>query len=142
MGRPRCETLVPLRWIAGGDPVAITAQLPAWRGTLDWWVFADGQLGLAQLVLNGYPGDAWPTSGLQGEIHAEMRAIDRGFRHVVEPPGGRGRRVAARRRRRPSGVPSSPAVPRSVGRARRPVGRAGRASPSPAASAPASSGPP
>ena len=42
-------------------------------------MFADGQLGMAAIVINGYPGDAWPTSGLQGEIHAEMRAIDRAF---------------------------------------------------------------
>jgi len=85
-GPTALQTLVSLRWIAGGDPVEVTAQLVAWRGTLDWWVFADGQLGMASIVINGYPGDAWPTSGLQGEIHAEMRAIDRTFAHVVEPP--------------------------------------------------------
>ena len=85
-GPTALQTFLPLRWIAGGDPLEITSQLPAWRGTLDWWVFADGQLGLARIVINGYPGDAWPTSGLQGEIHAELRAIDRGLIHRVEPP--------------------------------------------------------
>jgi hypothetical protein len=85
-GPTALRTLVPLRWLAGGDPVAVTATLVAWRGTLDWWVFADGQLGMATLVINGYPGDAWPTSGLQGEIRATMTAIDRAFAHVVRPP--------------------------------------------------------
>ena len=50
---------------------------------------------MAAVVINGYPGDAWPTSGLQGEIHAEMRAIDRAFAHIVEPPASAG----------PSGTP-------------------------------------
>ncbi len=87
-GPTALRTLVPLRWLAGGDPVALTATLPAWRGTLDWWIFTDGQLGKAQVILNGYPGDAWPTSGLQGEIHAELRALDRSLQHVIEPPPG------------------------------------------------------
>jgi hypothetical protein len=85
-GPTALDMLVPLRWIAGSDPVEVTATLPAWRGTLDWWVFADGQLGMAQVVINGYPGDAWKTSGLQGEIHAELRAIDRAFAHSVQAP--------------------------------------------------------
>ena len=85
-GQTALDAMLPVRWLAGGDPVHVTSRLLEWRGTLDWWVFADGQLGMASLVLNGYPGDAWPTSGLQGEIHVELRAFDRAFAHRVEPP--------------------------------------------------------
>jgi hypothetical protein len=87
-GPTALDTFVVVRWLAGADPVDITATLPAWRGSLDWWVFADGQLGRATAVINGYPGDAWPTSGLQGEIHVEMRALDRADPHEVEVPVG------------------------------------------------------
>lgn len=80
------RAFVALRWLAGGDPVAVRAPLTAWRGTLDWWVFADGQLGQAFLSLNGYPGDAWGRRGIQGEIRARLTATDRGAPHAIVAP--------------------------------------------------------
>lgn len=80
------RAMVALRWIAGGDPVAVRAPLVAWRGTLEWWVFADGQLGQAFLRLNGYPGDAWGRRGIQGELRARLTAVDRAEPHVIRPP--------------------------------------------------------
>ena len=52
-------------------------SLEAWRGHLDWWVFADGQLGQAVITIGGYPGDAWPSGGLQASIVAHMTATNR-----------------------------------------------------------------
>jgi hypothetical protein len=51
--------------------------LTAWRGSLDWWVFADGELGQAVITLGGYPGDAWQLGGLQAAVIATVTATDR-----------------------------------------------------------------
>lgn len=80
------EAFLPIRWLAGGDPVAVLAPLTAWRGTLDWWVFADGQLGQARLVLNGLPADAWDSPGIQGELQLVLTATDRDEPHPVVAP--------------------------------------------------------
>ncbi len=85
-GPTALDAFLPVRWLAGGDAVAARAPLTAWRGTLDWWVFADGELGQALLILNGYPGDAWPSTGIQGEIRARLVALDRGAPHAVLAP--------------------------------------------------------
>jgi hypothetical protein len=68
---------LPVRWLAGGNLLSPAHELDAWRGNLDWWVFADGELGQAVVTINGYPGDAWPSAGLQGSITARMTALDR-----------------------------------------------------------------
>jgi hypothetical protein len=67
---------VVVRLLVGGtvDPVA---GLKDWRGGLDWWVFADGQLGQAIITIGGYPGDAWPSGGLQGSVTARVTATNR-----------------------------------------------------------------
>jgi hypothetical protein len=51
--------------------------LTAWRGSLDWWVFADGQIGQAVITLGGYPGDAWEGGGLQAAVIATVTATNR-----------------------------------------------------------------
>jgi hypothetical protein len=80
------DTFLPLRWLAGGQLLRVMHPLTEWRGTLDWWVFADGQLGQASVNINGYPGEAWPTSGIQGAMEAKLTALDRTLEHVVTPP--------------------------------------------------------
>ena len=76
---------LPVRWLAGGELVAPAHGLEAWRGNLDWWVFADGELGQAVVTINGYPGEAWPSAGLQGSITARMTALDRTVPQSVGP---------------------------------------------------------
>jgi hypothetical protein len=75
-----------LELLAGGQLLRVTHPLTEWRGTLDWWVFTDGQLGQASVIINGYPGEAWPTSGIQGAMEAKLTALDRTLEHVVTPP--------------------------------------------------------
>jgi hypothetical protein len=77
---------LPLRWLAGSDMVSITRPLDEWRGTLDWWMFTDGELGQANVMINGYPGEAWPTGGLQGALSARLTAVDRTAAHEIQPP--------------------------------------------------------
>ena len=75
-----------IRWLAEGDLRVLAHSLTAWRGELDWWVFSDGQLGQAIVTINGYPGDAWPSAGLQASITARLTATDRGMPQDVGPP--------------------------------------------------------
>ena len=61
-------------------------NLSRWRGELDFWVFADGQLGQA----NGYAsGQALGLAegALTAEIRFQLTAIDRGAPVTVQPPG-------------------------------------------------------
>jgi hypothetical protein len=85
-GPTALDTFLPLRWLAGGQLLRVTHPLTEWRGTLDWWVFTDGQLGQASVIINGYPGEAWPTSGIQGAMEAKLTALDRTLEHPVTPP--------------------------------------------------------
>ena len=75
-----------LRWIVGGDALDRAAGIEAWRGDVDWWVFGDGQLGLATVTVSGPPGE-WPLSGLQGSLSARLTALDRRQPQAIEPPG-------------------------------------------------------
>jgi len=85
-GPTALDMFLPLRWLAGGQLLAVTHPLTEWRGTLDWWVFTDGQLGQAAITISGYPGEAWPTSGIQGSMSAKLTALDRTMDHLVEAP--------------------------------------------------------
>ncbi len=61
-------------------------DLSRWQGELDFWVFADGQLGQA----NGHAsGQALGLAedALTAEIRFSLTAIDRGAPVTVRPPG-------------------------------------------------------
>jgi hypothetical protein len=85
-GRTALSLFLPLRWLAGGDMVSVTRTLDNWRGTLDWWTFTDGQLGQASVTIDGYPGEAWPSGGLQGRLTARMTATERTTGHTITAP--------------------------------------------------------
>jgi hypothetical protein len=84
-GPTAVELSLPLRWLAGGQLVTPARELEAWRGNLDWWIFADGELGQAVVTIHGYPGEAWPSAGLQGSITARMTSLDRTVPQTVGP---------------------------------------------------------
>jgi hypothetical protein len=87
-GPTALATFLPLRWLAGGQLLTVTHPLEEWRGTLDWWVFTDGQLGQAAVDVHGYPGEAWPTSGIAGTLSARLTALDRDQPRTISPPEG------------------------------------------------------
>jgi hypothetical protein len=76
-----------LRWFLGQDPLETAPALEDWRGDLDWWVFSDGQLGMASAVIHGpaYEGD-WPARGFQVTLEAQLKALDRGAPQAVDAP--------------------------------------------------------
>lgn len=67
----------PLRWLIDPDLDPADGALDAWRGDLEWWVFADGQLGRAVVTVSGYPGEAWGTPGISATLRATLTALDR-----------------------------------------------------------------
>ncbi|HVM30345.1 MAG TPA: hypothetical protein VM305_06205 [Candidatus Limnocylindrales bacterium] len=79
----RCSVLIdgdmalrampPLAMLLDADPAR--SALPIWRGQLDWWTSAAGQLVAARVVVGGHPADAWPSRGLRGTIVGDMRLI-------------------------------------------------------------------
>jgi hypothetical protein len=77
-GPTALATFLPLRWLMVGEPIGLRSDLAAWRGELDWWVFADGQLGRAVARVSGLASDAWvDPPGIRGEIGATLEALDR-----------------------------------------------------------------
>jgi hypothetical protein len=75
----------PLRWLIGQAPLSDTPDLAAWRGELDWWVFADGELGMATVSVEGFPPAGWPA-GIQAALHATLTARGRGAPRTVRAP--------------------------------------------------------
>ncbi len=68
-----------VRWLVGD------ASLRRWRGELDYWVFADGQLGQLAGWLNGEAG-AIRAGAIQATIRVELTATDRDAKVTVGPP--------------------------------------------------------
>ena len=62
------------------------ADLTRWRGELDFWVFADGQLGQADGFATG-PALELATDALSAELRFRLIVIDRGLPATVRPPG-------------------------------------------------------
>ena len=83
------DAVLALRWLASQPLTMPSDALEAWRGEIDWWVFADGQLGRAVVTVSGYPGDAWPVSGIGATLEATLSARDRDLLHTL-PTGPSG----------------------------------------------------
>ena len=79
-GPTALDTFLPLRWLAGGQLLTVTHPLTEWRGTLDWWVFTDGQLGQSSHHHQRLPG--------RGVAHVGDPGLDVGQAHGAGPDGG------------------------------------------------------
>ena len=69
------------------DLVLGDTDLSRWRGTLDFWVFADGQLGQADGQVSG-PALGIAPDALLATFRFHITAVDRGRPITVGPPGG------------------------------------------------------
>jgi hypothetical protein len=69
-----------IAWVVG------SADIERWRGELDYWVFADGQLGQVVGSVNGEGAELTPK-GVLGTVFASMAATDRGSVPAIDPPG-------------------------------------------------------
>ena len=52
-GSTALDTFLPLRWLLANSSEPREDALSSWRGELDWWVFSDGELGLAAVEVSG-----------------------------------------------------------------------------------------
>ena len=68
-----------IRWLVGD------ADIERWRGQLDYWVFADGQLGQVAGSVNGEAGAIEPEA-IQATIEVFLTATERGAGLVIYPP--------------------------------------------------------
>ena len=68
-----------IRWLVGD------ADIERWRGQLDYWVFADGQLGQVAGSVNGEAG-AIRSEAIQATIEVLLTATGRGDELVIYPP--------------------------------------------------------
>lgn len=79
------------------DGATLRAALPAinllvggvdvsrWRGELDWWVFADGELGMVDGQVSG-PATGIAEDALIATLRLRLTAVDRGRPVSVQPP--------------------------------------------------------
>ena len=77
-----------LEWLAETTTAGGVPDLSSWRGQLDWWVFADGQLGMASVQVSGLPPNTWPGGGVQGVLQAMLTATQRTTAVSVQVPPG------------------------------------------------------
>ncbi len=75
------EAFPQVAWLTG------ETNLGRWRGELDYWVFADGQVGRLSGSVNGDAATIGER-GLQGTLNATMIAVERDREHVVVRPAG------------------------------------------------------
>jgi hypothetical protein len=87
-GPTALHTFLPLRWLLANDSDVASDTLERWRGELDWWVFADGELGLATVQVSGARGETgWDDDGVRAFLEARLQAVDRGAPIDVSAPG-------------------------------------------------------
>ena len=78
---PTARTAFPeMEWFVG------PADLHRWRGELDYWVFADRQVGQVVMLVNGDAVEM-AAKGIQATIRATMIAIDRDLPVSISSPG-------------------------------------------------------
>ncbi|MGA3031349.1 MAG: hypothetical protein ABSE58_11565 [Candidatus Limnocylindrales bacterium] len=68
-----------MEWLVGD------ANLEGWRGQLDFWVFGDGEVGMASGTVNGNAQGILPH-GLLATVWVKMTATDRDSRVTISPP--------------------------------------------------------
>jgi hypothetical protein len=76
----------PLRWLIGQPVLATAPDLADWRGNLDWWVFADRELGMAEVTVSGAIPWNWQESGFQGSLRATLTARARDTSYRISRP--------------------------------------------------------
>ena len=84
-----CRIAVDGRTFQAAFPVAgwisEQADLHRWRGTLDYWIFLDGEVGQVVAEING-EAQSLAREGLQANLYATLTVTDRGRPVTIEVP--------------------------------------------------------
>jgi hypothetical protein len=77
-GTTALDTFLPLRWLLLDGSAQHADAIGRWRGEMDWWVFADGELGMASVEVSGPRAETdWDAEGLRVVLEARLQAVDR-----------------------------------------------------------------
>ena len=78
-GTAALDTFLPLRWLLADSSTIDSGAFHRWRGALDWWVFGDGELGLASVEVSGPRGETgWDDDGVCAALlEARLQAVAR-----------------------------------------------------------------
>ena len=77
-GNTALDTFLPLRWLLYDGYQATDNAIGRWRGEMDWWVFADGELGMATVEVSGTRAETeWDAEGVRVVLQARLEATDR-----------------------------------------------------------------
>jgi hypothetical protein len=77
-GNTALDTFLPLRWLLYDGSHRADDPIGRWRGELDWWVFADGQMGMAAVEVSGSRAEtSWDVEGVRVVLRAHLDATDR-----------------------------------------------------------------
>ncbi|MFO7531150.1 MAG: hypothetical protein R6W93_01725 [Candidatus Limnocylindrales bacterium] len=77
-GNTALDIFLPLRWLLYDGSHRADDAIGRWRGALDWWVFADGELGMASVEVSGSRAETdWDAEGVRVVLRAQLEATDR-----------------------------------------------------------------
>lgn len=86
-GTTALDTFLPLRWLLYGSNAHPAGPIERWRGELDWWVFSDGQLGMAAVEVSGSRAETpWDAVGARAVLKAELSATNRSRPARIKAP--------------------------------------------------------
>ena len=101
-GNTALRTFLPLRWLLYDGSADPGDAIPRWRGELDWWVFADGELGRAAVEVSGSSAETpWDAEGVRVVLEATLEATHRDRRVDLSVPGATGENNSALESSRP-----------------------------------------
>lgn len=88
-GPTALSAFMPLRWLLTNESGNTGSALRDWRGEIDWWVFADGQIGRASTQISGRRSETgWRSEGVRGMLEAVLDAVHRTREVDVTAPAG------------------------------------------------------
>ena len=77
-GPTALDTFLPLRWLLDDSSERTDDPLRHWRGQMDWWVFGDGELGMARVEVSGSASATpWQTDGVRAVLEARLESVSR-----------------------------------------------------------------
>jgi hypothetical protein len=86
-GPAALHTFLPLRWLLANDSFVPDVAIERWRGELDWWVFADGELGMASVEVSGSrSATSWGSGVVLAVLEARLEATARDVQMEVVAP--------------------------------------------------------
>ncbi len=115
-GNTALDTFLPLRWLLYDSSDDPGDSIPRWRGEMDWWVFADGELGLAAVEVSGSRAETpWAAEGVRVVLEAELSTTDRDTRVDVSAPAAATGAAATPGSARATVTPADAGTPGSAG---------------------------